>query len=122
MRKPAFFICENKGEDQLCDNRAADQRLCFRDIDSRCTHCSSWIRNSSLLSTTSVGVGLRRTSSETRKTAAHFNLEMYYAENGDSRCVAMAIKRSKRLPPNEYVHVYRVGVYPIFLKIIHARK
>ena len=30
MRKPAFCICENKDADQLCGNRTADQRLCFR--------------------------------------------------------------------------------------------
>ena len=34
MRKPAFRFCEIKGADQLRDNRAADQRLCFRYIDS----------------------------------------------------------------------------------------
>ena len=34
MRKPAFCICENKGADQLCNNCAADQRLCFHYIDS----------------------------------------------------------------------------------------
>ena len=46
MRKPAFCICENKGADQLCGlrenkeadqlrgNCEADQRLCFRCIDS----------------------------------------------------------------------------------------
>ena len=34
MRKPAFCICENKGADQLCVNRTADQPLCFRYIDS----------------------------------------------------------------------------------------
>ena len=34
MRKPAFCLCENKGADQLHDNRAADQRLYFRYIDS----------------------------------------------------------------------------------------
>ena len=33
MRKPAFCICENKDADQL-GNREADQRLCFRYIDS----------------------------------------------------------------------------------------
>ena len=27
-------ICENKDADQLCDDRAADQRLCFRYTDS----------------------------------------------------------------------------------------
>ena len=34
MRKPTFCICENKDADQLRDNREADQRLCFRYIDS----------------------------------------------------------------------------------------
>ena len=33
MRKPAFFICENKDADQLRVNRTADQRLCFCRID-----------------------------------------------------------------------------------------
>ena len=34
VRKPAFYICENKDEDQLRGNREADQRLCFRYTDS----------------------------------------------------------------------------------------
>ena len=34
MRKPAFCICENKDADQLYGNGTADQRLCFRYIDS----------------------------------------------------------------------------------------
>ena len=34
MRISACFICENKGTDQLRGNCAADQRLCFRFIDS----------------------------------------------------------------------------------------
>ena len=34
MRKPAFYICENKDADQLRSNCAADQRLCFRYMDS----------------------------------------------------------------------------------------
>ena len=33
VRKPPFCIYENKDADQLHLNRAADQRLCFRDID-----------------------------------------------------------------------------------------
>ena len=33
MRKPAFYICENKGADQLCGNHPADQRLCFHFIN-----------------------------------------------------------------------------------------
>ena len=35
VRKPAFCICENKDADQLRGNREADQRLCFRYIDSK---------------------------------------------------------------------------------------
>ena len=34
MRKLAFCIIENKGADQLCGNRTADQYLRFRYIDS----------------------------------------------------------------------------------------
>ena len=34
MKKPTFCICENKDADQLRGNREADQRLCFRYIDS----------------------------------------------------------------------------------------
>ena len=34
MRKPAFCLCENKDTDQLRGNHEADQRLCFRYIDS----------------------------------------------------------------------------------------
>ena len=34
VRKPAFCICENKDADQLRGDREADQRLCFRYIDS----------------------------------------------------------------------------------------
>ena len=30
VRKPALCICENKDADQLCGNRKADKRLCFR--------------------------------------------------------------------------------------------
>ena len=33
-RKPDFCICENKDADQLRGNREADQRLCFRYLDS----------------------------------------------------------------------------------------
>ena len=34
VRKPDFRICENKDANQLRGNREADQRLCFRYIDS----------------------------------------------------------------------------------------
>ena len=32
--KKTNMVCENKGVDQLCSNRSADQRLCFCYIDS----------------------------------------------------------------------------------------
>ena len=34
MRKPTFCICKNKDADQLRGDREADQRLCFRYMDS----------------------------------------------------------------------------------------
>ena len=34
MRKQGFCMCENKDADQLRGNREADQRLCFRYINS----------------------------------------------------------------------------------------
>ena len=34
MKKTAFCICENEDAGQLCGNREADQRLCFRYRDS----------------------------------------------------------------------------------------
>ena len=34
VSKPVFCICENKDADQLRGNREADQRLCFRYLDS----------------------------------------------------------------------------------------
>ena len=34
IRKPTFCICKNQDADQLGDNCAADQRLCFRCLDS----------------------------------------------------------------------------------------
>ena len=34
IRNPTICIGENKGADQLCSNCTADQRLCFRYMDS----------------------------------------------------------------------------------------
>ena len=34
MRKQDFYLCENKGADQLCSNCTADQHLCFCYTDS----------------------------------------------------------------------------------------
>ena len=60
MRKPAFCICENKDADQLRGDREADQRLCFRYMDSTI----------SLLPKSEISIqpGLCRTRSETSKT------------------------------------------------------
>ena len=68
MRKPDFCICENKDADQLRGNREADQRLCFRYMDST-THILSK-SEISILQPSSVAVqpGLCRTWSETPKT------------------------------------------------------
>ena len=49
VRKPAFCICENKDADQLRGNREADQRLCFRQTDSK-SHLLSKSEISSLIS------------------------------------------------------------------------
>ena len=38
MRKPDFCMYENKASDQLCSNCTADQRLCFRLMDSAIPH------------------------------------------------------------------------------------
>ena len=66
MRKPTFCICENKDADQLRGDREADQRLCFRYIDSTFPLLS--ISEISSLSPSSVAVqpGLCWTRSETR--------------------------------------------------------
>ena len=70
MRKPAFCICENKGAftDQLCSNRAADQHLCSRYIDSAIPLLSKSEVSSIKSSSVVVQLGLCRTWSETRKT------------------------------------------------------
>ena len=34
MREPAFYVCENKGPDQLSGSRTAEHRLSFRYIDT----------------------------------------------------------------------------------------
>ena len=67
MRKPAFCICENKDTDQLRNNCAADQRLCFRYTDSTIPlpNCElSRLCPSSVV----VQTGLCQTWSETPKT------------------------------------------------------
>ena len=67
MRKPAFCICENKDADQLRGNREADQRLCFRYMDSTIP-----LLPKSEISSLSIGIFCGRTDqfvSETPKTS-----------------------------------------------------
>ena len=66
MRKPTICICENKDADQLRGNREADQRLCFRYIDSTIPLLSKSEISSLKPSSVAVQPGLCRTRSETR--------------------------------------------------------
>ena len=66
MRKPTLCICENKDADQLRGNREADQRLCFRYIDSLIHLLSKSEIPSLKPSSVTVQPGLCRTRSETR--------------------------------------------------------
>ena len=66
MRKPSFCIWENKVADQLLGNREADQRLCFRYIDSTIPLLSKSEISSLLPFSVAVQPGLCRTRSQTR--------------------------------------------------------
>ena len=68
MRKPDICICENKYTDKLCGNREADQRLCFRNIDSSIPLLSKSKISSFYPSSVAVQPSLCRTWSETPKT------------------------------------------------------
>ena len=68
MRNPDFCICENKGADQLRGNREADQRLCFRYIDSTIPLLSKSEISSLYPFSVVAQLGLCRTRSETPKT------------------------------------------------------
>ena len=68
MRKPAFCICENKDADQLRGNSEADQRLCFRYIDSTILLLPKSEISSLQPSSVAVEPSLCRTWSEIQKT------------------------------------------------------
>ena len=68
MRKPSFCICKNKDADQLHGVREADQRLCFRYIDSTIPLFPKSEISSLYPSSVAVQPGLRGTWSETPKT------------------------------------------------------
>ena len=68
MRKPDFYICENKDADQLRGNREADQCLCFRYMDSTIPLLHKSEISSLQQSSVAVQLGLCRTWSEPPKT------------------------------------------------------
>ena len=68
MRKPAFCICENKDADQLRSNCVADQRLCFRYMDSTIPLLSKSEISSLWSCSASLQPGLCQTWSKTAKT------------------------------------------------------
>ena len=68
MRNPVFCMCENKDADQLRSNCAADQRLCFRYIESTIPLLHKYENSCLLKSSVVVQPGLCRTWSETPKT------------------------------------------------------
>ena len=70
MRKPIFYICENKGSDQLRSNSTADQRLCFRYIDSTIPLLPKSKISSLLPSSVAAQLGFCRSCSETPKTGS----------------------------------------------------
>ena len=67
MRKPAFCIGENKAADQLCGNRTANQRLCFRYTDKTIPLLPKSEISSLWLSSVAAQLSLCRTLSETRR-------------------------------------------------------
>ena len=68
VRKPDFCICENKDADQLRGNHEADQRLCFRFMDTTIPLLSKFEISSLYPSSGSLHPGLCQTWSETPKT------------------------------------------------------
>ena len=69
VRKSAFCICENKDADQLRGNGEADQRLCFRYMDSTIPLLPKSGISSLWLFSVAVQPSLCRTWSENPKTS-----------------------------------------------------
>ena len=78
MKKPAFCMWENKDADQLRGNCEADQRLCFRNIDSTIPLLSKSEISSLQPSSVAVQPDLCRTWSKTPKTG--FLTRLIYKE------------------------------------------
>ena len=74
MRKPTICICQNKDADQLRGNREADQRLCFRYLDSTIPLLSKSKVSSFWPSPVAVQPGLYQTWLRGYKTFFHSQL------------------------------------------------
>ena len=68
VRKRDYCLCENKGADQLRGNREADQRLCFRYMDSTIPLLPICKISSFKPASVAAQTGLCQTRSETPKT------------------------------------------------------
>ena len=82
MRKPSFCIYENKGVDQLRDNRPADQRLGFRYLDSTFSLLPKSGKSSLLPSSVAVQPSLCRTKNRVSRDGAHIKTTI--GANGNS--------------------------------------
>ena len=67
-RKRDYCLCQNKGADQLRGNREADQRLCFRYLDSTIPLLPICKISSFKPASVAAQTGLCQTRSETPKT------------------------------------------------------
>ena len=79
MRKPDFCICENKDADQLRSDCAADQRLCFRYIDTTIPLVPKSEISSLLPSSVVAQPGLCGTWSEPKDGFSHNEAQLTYA-------------------------------------------
>ena len=84
MRKPVFCICENKDADQLRGNREADQRLCFRYLDSTIPLLPKSEMSSLFPYSVIAQPSLCRTRSETPKTG-FLTTRLLYSLQGMTR-------------------------------------
>ena len=99
MRKPAFCVCKIKDADQLRSNREADQRLCFRYIDSTIPLLPKFEILSLLPSSVTVQPGLCRTWSEPPKTGFLTTRLIYLLDFESVRDIEFFCCFSKYLDP-----------------------
>ena len=108
MRKPAFYICENKDADQLRGNREADQRLCLRYTESTIPLLSNYESSSLKPYSVTAQPGLCRTLSETSKASfltARLKLHVEHRWAGGCLC-------------RDLDHMTKIAAVPIYIKNI----